>query len=184
MVLFIAHAVDFAWMGRDVARCLTRRLPFPEGFPTEELARARITARTDETVGRLLLAPYEAEIVSFYYRRIAQQCRELKALPVCAYLPVPQEQASDRARVAELKNLAEKAGFIFIDLSAVFSGRTPDELSLGDRWHHTNANANALIAAQLYDRLTTDPRIDLLARAKRIRHENIAGNETELPARP
>ena len=86
--------------------------------------------------------------------------------------------------MAELKNLAEKAGFIFIDLSAVFSGRTPDELSLGDRWHHTNANANALIAAQLYDRLTTDPRIDLLARAKRIRHENIAGNETELPARP
>jgi hypothetical protein len=161
LVIFVAHSVDMAWVGRDVVGLVKRQLPFPDGFPIEDLSRANITTRTNASVAAVRLEPFDAEMLSFFYGRIVQQARQLRAVPVWVYLPVPHERPVDTAQVAVMKAAAASAGFIVHDLSELFSPYTPTELSLGDRWDHSNAKANGLIAEELYNRLVNDARIEL-----------------------
>ena len=180
IVLYVAHLVDFEWTGRDVARYIKFHLPFPPGMPVDGVSRARVMAATDLAVATFRLEPYAPELTAFFYEKIVQQCRLMGALPVCVYLPIPEE-LSDPLKVVRIKNVAENAGFIFIDLSGIYQGLPSKELILSDRVH-SNAKANALIAAQLYDRLTTDPRIELLARAHRAKNVTAANSPASPPA--
>ncbi len=183
LVILVAHGVDLAWMGRDVVWSVNRRLPFPEGFPTGDLSQAGITIRTNASVAAVRLEPFDAEMLSFFYARIVREARQLRAVPVWVYLPVPHERPVDAGQLAVMKAAAANAGFIVHDLSAVFSPYTPAELSLGDRWDHSNAKANGLIAAELYNRLVNDARIELPGQRERASSGG-AGSATLLQLTP
>jgi D-alanyl-lipoteichoic acid acyltransferase DltB (MBOAT superfamily) len=161
LVIFVAHSVDMAWIGRDVVWTVKRRQPFPAGFPIEDLSQADITTRTNGSVAEVRLEPFDAQMLSFFYARIVREARRLRAVPVWVYLPVPRERPVDAEQLATMKTAAADAGFLVDDLSELYSPYTPAELSLGDRWGHSNAKANGLIAAELYNRLVNDARIDL-----------------------
>jgi hypothetical protein len=105
-------------------------------------------------------------MLSFCYEQIVQECRTMNALPVCIFLPTPSDKLSNNPKVSQLLKIADAAGFVVLDLSGIYSGQDPNELVLTDPLHHSNAKANRIIAEALYDRLTTDPRIALLERAR------------------
>ena len=57
--------------------------------------------------------------------------------------------------------------FIVVDLSGIYAHQNPQDLTLEEGSHHSNPRAHALIADALYHQLMTDPRIDLVNRARR-----------------
>jgi hypothetical protein len=97
------------------------------------------------------------------------------------FLPVPTDLPLDEKATSKQLRLANEAGFVVINLSNVFDGHNPQDLSLRDQGRHINAKGNALVAAALYHHLESDPRIDLFNRAQRNRSKVPA--ESSVPQR-
>lgn len=169
LVIFFAHLVDFEWANTDVLWSLHRKVGFPADFPTEVFAQAGVTGRTFVEIAIDRLKPYEGQILSYDYRQIVRECQSIGALPICVILPVPTDLPVDHAKASDLLHIAANAGFVTIDFSEIYAGYRPEDLMLGDIGRHSNARAHSIIANALYGQLTTDPRIDLLGRARRIR---------------
>jgi hypothetical protein len=167
IVILVAHLIDSSWMSRDVARSLRERIPLPADFPSQILTQAGVDSRTLEPFLEPRLRPYEPALLSFSYGEIVRLSRAINALPVCVFLPVPNDLPLNTAEAADLVKRAKDAGFVLIDFSHIYDGLNPKDLMLDERMHHSNAKANAIVAAALYDRLITDPRIDLLKRVLR-----------------
>jgi hypothetical protein len=176
IVFFVAHLIDFDWVNRDVVQIIRKHESLPSGFPAHVLAQANIRSRTSEPFAMKSLRPQESEILLYCYREMVRECRSINALPVCIFLPVPTDFPLDRKSVTNLLNISNNAGFITIDLSSIFADYNPKDLMLNERWLHSNARAHAIIAEALYDQITTDPRIDLLDRARQV--------SASLPAEP
>lgn len=168
IVFFVAFTNDYEWATRDVVWDLHRNIALPPDFPDPLLAQAGVTNRTLEPFAVQRLRIHDSEVLSFCYRQIVRECQSINALPVCIFLPVPHDLPLSRDRVANLLQIGADAGFITIDLSDIYAGHDPNELMLRDIGRHSNARAHAIIANALYDRLTADPRIDLLGRAQRV----------------
>jgi len=107
-------------------------------------------------------------MVAYCYQQIVQQCLANDALPVLVFLPMPANLPLERRQITELLQIASNSGFATVDLSEIFSRYRPEDLMLHDKGYHSNAKAQSLVAAALYERLTTDPHIQLAARARRI----------------
>jgi hypothetical protein len=167
IVLFVAHQCDYDWVNRDVVRNVRKHVPFPGDFPKLLLSDAGVTSRTFEPFAVARLRPHESEMVAFCYGQMVRECRSADALPVLAFVPMPINLPLDRGKIANLLQIASGAGFNTIDLSDIFAHYRPEELMQHDKGYHSNAKAQAIIAAALYDRLTSDPRIELVSRARR-----------------
>ena len=174
IVVLVTHLSDLDWVNRDLHRALREKVPVQDGFLRQVLADTRVTARTHEVLAAQRLKPYDAAVAEWSYEHLAEQCREIGALPVSVFLPVPEDLPIRQDAAGRLNDLTERAGFIAIDFSHLFDGRTRAELRLPDapqnlapRRAHFNVAAHAIIADALYRQLTTDPRIDLANRARR-----------------
>jgi hypothetical protein len=172
VVLVVTHLSDSKWMNRDIQGWMQEHLPDPNAYLDEILRKARVTTSVTEKVATERLRPYLPETLRFAYRQLVQDCRAINALPVCVFLPVPQDLPLNRTQAAAQMALAREAGFIVIDLAEIYDGQDPQSLMLTDSVGHSNAKANGLIAAALYDKLLADPRIDLLGRARTRTQEN------------
>ncbi len=168
IVLFVAHACDFEWVNRDVVRALRNHVPLPPDFPAHLLPDAGVTSRTLAPFAEERLGPHEPEMVAYCYRQIVRQCQAADALAVLVFIPLPANLPGDKQQITDLLQIAGNAGFTTIDLSHVFAEYKTTDLMLRDKGHHSTAKAQAILASALYERLTTDPRIELVARAKRI----------------
>lgn len=166
VVVMMTHLSDLKWMDRDIQGWMREHLPEPCAFFDEVLQKAQVTTSVTEKVATDRLHPFLPEILRYAYRQVVKDCRSIGALPVCVFLPVPQDLPLDRPRAAAQVAMAREAGFEVIDLSDIYDGQDPASLKLPDSVGHSNAKANALIAAALFDRLTDDPGIDLLGRAR------------------
>jgi hypothetical protein len=143
-------------------RTFRKRIPLPSELPATVFAKARVQSGTPEAFAVTRLQPFESEMLSACYRGIVKECRALGAVPVCVFLPVPMDLPLDQARTATLLRLAGEAGFVVIDLSEVFGDHHPDELTLKDHGRHINAAGNAMITRALFERLVSDPQINLI----------------------
>lgn len=167
VVLLIAHPVDVDWTVDDLSQCLRKGIPLTPGFLAQTLDQDQITIRTHPAVAARRLRARGGALVGWSYRSIAARCRAAGALPVLAFVPLPEDEPLD-PRGREQLALAAQAGFATIDLAGVFDGHEPSALLQGDYLPHMNPLAHALVADALYQRLSTDPRIDLQGRARAV----------------
>ena len=166
IVIFVAHLVDFEWVNRDAYGGLRDNLPHKYEFLDKVLLKASVNEGTTEKIATERLRPFESELVLACYGEIVQECRSMNALPVCVFLPLVRDLSQQEARPSDLLELAQRAGFVTIDLSDICLNQDPAKLAQSDIWKHMNAKFNAIVATSLYDRLTADPRIDLTNRAR------------------
>jgi hypothetical protein len=168
IVIFVAHLVDFEWVNRDAYGGRRDHLSGKYEFLDSVLLKASVNEGTTEKIATERLRPFESELLLASYGQIVQECRSMNALPVCVFLPLARDLSKQEPRPNDLLELAQKAGFVTIDLSGIYANQDPAKLTQSDIWKHMNAKMNAIVATILYDRFTADPRIDLANRARTV----------------
>jgi D-alanyl-lipoteichoic acid acyltransferase DltB (MBOAT superfamily) len=168
IVLFVAHLLDASWIPNDLIACEQQGIPIPFDYLRDVLDEANVDGRTNTVIAQSRLKPYEPVLLDWTYKRLAEECKAIGAVPVAILMQLPWE-ASDLRRMlvnqdersrAQLSEL-ERAGFIVVDMSATFNGMARSELILNKADRHCNPYANRIIAEQLYEKLLADPRIGL-----------------------
>jgi len=172
VVLLVTHMKDLSWMNRDARGGAREKVPDNYEFIQQVLLKTEVDENLTEKTASQRLRPYEGQMLEFAFQQIVQRSHAINALPVCAVIPLAIELPLPKAQVAEVLARAKAAGFIVLDLTEVFDGKAPKQLKLPDSGGHWNSKAHALIAARLYDQLTTNPEINLL------------GSEPRAPAGP
>jgi hypothetical protein len=125
-------------------------LPYPDLMELARNAGVEPGATKDEAAR--LLQPVETELLSLTYRHIVEVSRENGILPVWIFMPTLENPLRDE-KVAELKRVAEEAGFIVLDLSDAYANHDPESLVVAYWDKHPNTKGHMLIAENLYLKL-------------------------------
>lgn len=156
--IYTGHFDDFEM--RHLAEAVERGIALPYPELGEIVAKSGATPSMPTAEIRRRIYRYEAELMTFVFDRIAATARENGVAPVWVYLPSLMEYtAEERAKCAKLIAMARKAGFIVIDLSAMFAGEDMSKLWIAEWDHHPNAVGHRMIADRLFEAMTTDSRI-------------------------
>lgn len=157
-LIFIAHFDDFEL--RHLAEAVKKGTKIPFAEIEEIVAKSGAEKSMALAEIRRRLDVYEDEVMALAYNRLAAIERETNIPVIWVYLPsVKQYTAEENAQRLKLAALAEKAGFISIDLSGMFDGEDLSSLWVAEWDYHPNARGNRLIADRLFERMTADPRI-------------------------
>jgi D-alanyl-lipoteichoic acid acyltransferase DltB (MBOAT superfamily) len=125
-------------------------LPYPELMEIASQAGAEPGATKVET--ERLLQPVRTEILSWTYRRIVEVSRAHGVLPVWIFMPTLENSLREE-EITHLKQVAEEAGFIVLDLSDAYDNQDPESLVVAFWDKHPNAKGHSLIAEDLYLKL-------------------------------
>lgn len=106
----------------------------------------------DETAGLRRLEPYRNEILSWIYRRIAEESRKRGIVPVFVFLPQVYEGAWQE-ETPETLRIAESAGLVVLDLSQIYKNEDIKAMRVAEWDNHPNARGHQLIANRLYEAL-------------------------------
>jgi hypothetical protein len=98
------------------------------------------------------------EIVLALYRDLVEQCRKRGVLPVWVYIPVPGI-VEGSVKPSEMVSLAERSGFVVVDLTDWAAGYEPPEVRLRGGDYHANALGHRLIAERLFTALRERPEL-------------------------
>jgi hypothetical protein len=156
---FEPNAIFYIATGREISRATRylveatqKNVVIPFEPLREIVARAGLTRDMDETAALKRINPYSNEILSWTYHRIVERSRENGALPVFIFLPQVRE-GTWQEETPETLSMAEKAGFIIINLADVYSGQDITTIRLAEWDDHPNVLGHTLIASRLYDEL-------------------------------
>jgi hypothetical protein len=156
---FGPHAVLYVAAGREITRATRFIARFAIGggaLPYDGLRdiveRARIRPKMQEVDALKALQPYRAEILSYVYRRLAEQSHARGIVPVWIFLPQTRE-GDWGDETDETVRIAEAAGFIVINMDDVYSGMNLRDLWLAEWDDHPNARGHQVIADRLYAEL-------------------------------
>ena len=134
-----------------------KKMPFPDDSMSAFVARVTEGATTSpEAQSRL--EPYTEMILTYYYSRIVNRCRERGVRPIWFFLP-GLEGTTDSTQKALLFRSATAAGFTVLDLSDVYAGRDLATLRVTKGDFHPNPIAHRLIAKALYGEMLRRPEI-------------------------
>jgi len=142
---------------RDEMRTFNFLLETPfETIPYEDvreiIRRAGVTEKMRINKAARLLKPYNDEIMSWTYNRIVQSCKPHGVLPVWICLPLEPEKY-DSTQAADLRRLAQQAGFIALNLIDAYDSAKGTYLWIAPWDRHPNAKAHRLIANRIYEAL-------------------------------
>jgi hypothetical protein len=149
MVSHVSDAQDFAPV---LATAATRNYEIPFAFLREKLAALGIDGNVTLEEAARRLSPHKDDLLAQTYQQIVRDCLDRGILPVWLYIPAPNN-ATDDPRVAPLREMAQRAGFVTVDLGDVYQGVDPRSLWIADWDYHPNADGHRLIADRLYERL-------------------------------
>ena len=107
----------------------------------------------DEATAQKRIAPYQKEVLSGIYRRLATEARQRGISPIYVFLPQVREGLWQEDTPQALE-AAEAAGFVVIDLSTVYQGRPLSSIQVSDYDDHPNRLGHQLVADRLYEALT------------------------------
>ena len=151
-ILYVAHysakhraSLHLTEMGRAGVE-----VPYPELGAI--LERAGIGPGIGRFESEQRIRPFEDEILSWTYRRMASSIRASGAVPVWVFLPLIGDHVPADG-LARLTKVAADAGFETISLADCFAGQADAEVRFGEWDHHPNAVGHRLIAAKLFERL-------------------------------
>lgn len=150
-VFYVAH-MDKDWVINHLAGIIHVGIDIPYDYLRETVRKAGIVDRTTRLDAERALKPFSGEIVYWAYRRIVEQCRNRGVIPVWIFVPLVGEGGREE-EITELVHLAEKAGFVVINLSDVYENNVPEAIWVAEWDHHPNAKGHKLIADRLYAEL-------------------------------
>jgi alginate O-acetyltransferase complex protein AlgI len=156
---FSPKALYYVATGREISRAVSymvevvqKKIAIPYEPLRELVARASVEPSMDEATARKRLDPYRTEILTWVYRRIADEARSQGVTPVFIFLPQVREELW-QDETPEILAIAKSAGFPVIDLAGVYKGHDIAALRLAEWDEHPNRRGHQLIAARLYDEL-------------------------------
>jgi len=129
-----------------------KKLDIPYEPLRELVNRAGLEPSMDNATALRRLEPFRGEILSWIYKRIADQARSKGALPIFIFLPQVREELW-QDETLEILRIADSAGFATINLAGVYKGEDIATLRLADWDEHPNRRGHQLIASRLYDEL-------------------------------
>jgi hypothetical protein len=153
VVAHFAHGGAEQRSAIHLAEMARTNVPIPYAPLRDIVDRAGILPGMSEVEALRRIKPFGDEIISWAYRHFAMRCQEEGALPVWIYLPTAGDKA--RPQIAELKKLAEEAGFVALSLQDCYRGHDPKSIWFGEWDHHPNAFGHGLVADELF-RILTD----------------------------
>ena len=142
---FVAHQDECEGAVRHLTRLISRRNELP-AYLREIVQQAGIDPQSPPGLVEVRLQLFAPQIVEGIYADIARQCRQRGILPIWIYLPMP-EAKDTTLESSELTGLAEKAGFVVLNLAKWDAGRDPEAI-WADKLH-PNALGHQLIAERL-----------------------------------
>lgn len=165
-IIYTAHFDDFEL--RHLAEAVKRDIGIPYRELGEIVAKSGAAPSMNMSEIRRRLDAYEDEVMDFVYQRMAAIERETSVPIIWVYLPsVKEYTAEETAQCLKLAAMAQKAGFISVDLSGMFESEDLSALWVAEWDYHPNARGNRLIADRLFEKLTADPRVAELLKISR-----------------
>jgi D-alanyl-lipoteichoic acid acyltransferase DltB (MBOAT superfamily) len=156
---FSPNAVFYIATGQEISRAASymvevvqKKIEIPYEPLREIVRQAGLEPSMDTATALKRLDPYDGAILSWTYKRIADQARSRGAVPVFIFLPQVREERGQDETPAILK-MADSAGFAVINLAGVFRGQDTTALRLAEWDEHPNRRGHQLIASRLYDEL-------------------------------
>ncbi len=143
---FVSHGVDFHKNIKSLLNCYNRGYEIPYPFLEDIIAKSGINRTMPEREQFKRLEKYSEELIEKAYEHFVLLCREHSMTPIWVYWPTVNSFI-DQSFI--LTQIAEKTGFIIVDLDNVFDGYDPDDLIVNDHDRHPNALAHKLVAEEL-----------------------------------
>jgi D-alanyl-lipoteichoic acid acyltransferase DltB (MBOAT superfamily) len=157
-VYYVATGQEMTRSALYLAEAVQKRIEIPYAPLRELVSRAGITPSMDNATALKRLDPLSADILSWIYRRIADETRARGALPVMIFLPQVREDTG-QDEVPEIIRIANNAGFAVFNLAGVYQGTDIVMLRLAEWDEHPNRRGHELIASRLYDELRKRPNV-------------------------
>jgi len=156
---FAPNAVFYVATGREISRAASymvevvqKEIDIPYEPLREFVNRAGLKPSMDNATALRRLDPFRGEILSWTYKRLADQARSAGALPVFIFLPQVREDLW-QDETPDILRTAGSAGFVVIDLAGVYKNQDIAALRLAEWDEHPNRRGHQLIASRLYDEL-------------------------------
>lgn len=151
-VFLISHDFEESILVRNLAGKIQSAIPLEYDFLEEVVRRAGISKDMSQHDLERALKPYGPEILEWAYQSIADLCRARDIVALWIYLP-SLERAELSNNSQQLARIAEQAGFVSIDLSALYEGQDLKALRVAEWDRHPNARGHRLIADGIYQAL-------------------------------
>jgi hypothetical protein len=148
-VLYFATGREITNSARYLVEVVKKRIAIPYDQLNDVVRKAGVEPDMDETTGLKLLEPYRSQILSWIYRRIADESRVRGIVPVFVFLPQVYEGAW-QDETPETLRIAEAAGFVVVNLSEIYRNQDINALRIAEWDNHPNARGHQLIANRLY----------------------------------
>lgn len=159
VVLFISHEGDERWTVNRMARAIREKAPLPDEFLAEIARECNVDAGTSLAAAERRLGKRSGDIVAWAYKRMAEQCRDMGAVPVWVYVPGIQESAKSGVRFEQYRKYALEAGFETLDLRGAYGDSTPESLAIAPWDYHPNPAGHRMLADRLHKALMENSRI-------------------------
>jgi hypothetical protein len=163
VVFFMASGREASRAANYIAEVVRKQIEIPYAPMRDIVTKAGIVSSMDETTALRRLDPYKDEILAWVYRHIVEGSRARGAVPIFFFMPQATE-GTWQEETPEILRIAEKSGFVVIDLSDVFKGHPVDSYTLAEWDLHPNTFGHRLIAARMYDEIAK--RQDLIFRGQ------------------
>ena len=160
LVLFESTTGDPGWDERRLRGLLPRGIGWDAAVYRDALtASGARPGGTPETYKRVL-RPFRDAFFAGVYRTVVADCRA-HGVP-CVLIPVPRVgKAADPAERKRMVAVAESAGFTLVaDLTDAYDGLDPNDLAIGPRDFHPNADGHARLARRLDEAARPAPALD------------------------
>jgi D-alanyl-lipoteichoic acid acyltransferase DltB (MBOAT superfamily) len=151
-VFYVAHPNDEDAVGRHLARSIHENVEIPYDYLKDLLHKANVDRNTPLEKAGERLKPFQAEIISWAYRTVVQDCRQRGVQPIFIFLGTPGENTSQDVIDFHVR-LAQEAGFTTINLQNWFENQDLRRMIVEEWDRHPSAEGHKLIADKLYDAL-------------------------------
>jgi D-alanyl-lipoteichoic acid acyltransferase DltB (MBOAT superfamily) len=177
-ILVTGHGIDL-YTTDHVAYAVRRRIPLQWDFVQRVVDSVQATPDLprEELIRRL--KPFEGEIVTEAYRRIAAAARGMGARLAWVHVPTPMQRHTpdDEER---LRQLALSAGLDVIDLRTVYRDADQRDLIVAEWDRHPNTEGHKLIADALYRELVARPDLITLSPSSWTPSSNPSGRSSSI----
>ncbi len=158
VVMLMAHPGDGERVLYHLAKGIIEHLPNPYPDLDELTKPFGITDTMTEPEAVKLMMPVADTSLAIVYRRIVAACREKGVTPVWTYIPAVPGRA-DTGEHLTWKAMAERAGFLTIDMFDVFDQFEQGRIRIGEWDQHPNRFGHTVMAERLRLELLKRPEI-------------------------
>jgi hypothetical protein len=149
-VVYVATGREFSRSVYYLAHVTHSRIDVPFPGLQDIAARAGLEAGMSEDEASRRLTPFREELLDWLYHYVVETCHRNGVTPVWLFIPQTYG-GSWKEETSAAAEIAEKAGFVTIDLRDLYDGHDVQTLQLAEWDAHPNARGHELIADRFFE---------------------------------